>query len=170
MILIIIGLVISGCSFPKSEIKQESGSTQTLISNLAGQSASTTEKSSEELSTNQSIEYVDGVYEGQSAFTSESFYGKAKITINNGQISDVVFNIYDNARDRVLDDNYSKEVYASSPDYQEQTKNELAGIIKYNSGLISKQDVNKVDVISGATWSYNIYKEVLANTLKKAEK
>jgi len=170
IVLFITGVVISGCSSPQSEQKQDSSSTQTLNYNFAGQSTSAVGKSSEKLNADQSIEYIDGIYEGESNLTPESFYGKAKVTIKDGQIVDAVFEIYDNARQRVLDDSYGKEVYADSPTYQEQTKNDLAGIIKYQSGLISEQDVNKVDAISGATWSYTIFKEALTNTLKKAEK
>lgn len=127
--------------------------------------------------------YADGIYEGKSALTSEAYYGKAEVTIKNGRISKVDFEIYDTAvfksngnskhkadDELLMDEIYGEEVFDGVPVYQEQTRNELAGMKKYRQQLVKIQDVNKVDAISGATWSYNIFQETMKNTLEKAKK
>ncbi len=127
--------------------------------------------------------YADGEYEGKSALTSEGYYGKAKVKIRNFKIQDIYFEIFDtaifkeraiskykNLKELLLDESYKEEVYKDMPYYREQTSNELAGMKKYKSELLQKQDIDKVDAISGATWSYQIFTETMKNTLEKADR
>ncbi|MCX8131018.1 MAG: FMN-binding protein [Clostridia bacterium] len=162
LIILMCLLIISGCT----------NNTETSTNG---------EKTAAETSTGK---YIDGVYEGKSELTAELYYGKAKITIENGSIKDIDFKIYDQGtfkkfltgdkikgvEEMLLDETYSKEVYANIQVYQEQCTNEFAGIKKYKEKLISEQNIDKVDVISGATWSNQLFKETVENTLQKAVK
>jgi major membrane immunogen (membrane-anchored lipoprotein) len=128
--------------------------------------------------------YNDGTYEGKSSITSENYYGKTKITINNGLISDIDFTIYDagqfknvlpedkakDIKEMALDEQYGKLVFADSELYQQQCINELAGIKKYNSEMVEKQDIKEVDAVSGATWSFGLYAQAVKDALGKASK
>ncbi len=129
------------------------------------------------------VEYKDGTYEGKSSLTSEGYYAKAKVTIKDGKISTVDFDIYDtsvfkvygnskhkDAEELLLDETYSNEVYEEMPLYQKQTENELQGMKLYKHELIKEQNVDEVDAVSGATWSYQLFLETLKDTLKQAEK
>lgn len=131
--------------------------------------------------------YKDGTYEAKSSKTSEGYYGKAKINISQGLIDRVEFQIYDTSIFKMtefnknvpnynsiaelpVDENYGPTVYSTMQTYKNQCVNELAGIEKYKKTLIDMQDVSEVDVISGATWSHEIFSETVANTLKNAKK
>lgn len=127
--------------------------------------------------------YKDGIYDGKSSLTSEGYYGKAKVTIKDSRINTVDFEIYDtvvykvygnskhkDAEELLLDETYSEEVYEEMPLYQKQTENELSGMKLYKQELIKDQDVDTVDAVSGATWSYQLFQETLKNVLKQAKK
>lgn len=131
--------------------------------------------------------YKDGTYEAKSNITSEGYYGKAKITISKGLISNVYFQIFDtgifklpefnkkianykNIKELPVDEKYGPTVYYNNAGYKQQCVNELAGIKKYKKALIDTQNINKVDTISGATWSHLIFKDSVSNALKKAKK
>lgn len=111
--------------------------------------------------------YSDGVYEGQSKATSEGYYGKTKVTVEDGKISAVEFAIFDWDK-RLLDVSYGKEVFADNLHFQEQTNNEVEGIEQYKTELIKRQDITEVDTISGATWSGMIFKETVEEAMKQA--
>ena len=110
--------------------------------------------------------YKDGTFEGK--FTHpDTFYCKAKITIKNNKITNVVWHIYD-SKNKVFDEKY-ENVYQEEL-YKEQCRNELKDDVNYAPALIKKQDVQKVDAVSGATWSNNLFKEAVKAALKKARK
>ena len=147
-----------------------------------GSKPAATEQKSSAVQTNK-VRYVDGTYEGKSSPTSEGYYAKAKVTIKDSKISTVDFEIYDttvfkvygnskhkDAEELLLDESYGAEVYEEMPLYQQQTKNELLGMKSYKSELVKEQDVDKVDAVSGATWSYQLFQETLKSTLTQAEK
>jgi hypothetical protein len=54
-------------------------------------------------------------------------------------------------------------------DYQEQCFNDGRGIKTYPQRLLQTQDLDKVDMISGATWSYQIFKACVQQALKDAK-
>jgi uncharacterized protein with FMN-binding domain len=169
-ILFILCISISGCGTKQTENNQ-AGTTNPIKDDSLVQSSSENNSTTQNTNQNQKVVYKDGVYESDSNLTTEYYYGKAKVIIKDGKINDVDFKIYDKGHnDRLLDESYGKEIFAGQPQYQEQTTNELAGIEKYKSELTLKQELDKVDLISGATWSFRIYKETVENALKKAVK
>ncbi len=114
--------------------------------------------------------YKDGTYVGQSRslYTEEPYWGKVQITIENGLFTDIKFMIRDSALHETFNDKYASH-FAGNEIYIQQTRNDWKGVKTYPENLKSKQQISKVDVISGATWSYNIFKASLQEALKSAK-
>ncbi len=117
------------------------------------------------------IKYPDGTYEGLSrhTYTSEPYWGKVRITVENGLFTGVNFMI----RDSNLHETFTKKYkihYKGNPEYIQQVKNDWKGVQIYPKRLIKSQDISKIDALSGATWSYNIFKASATEALKKAVK
>ncbi len=74
--------------------------------------------------------------------------------------------IRDSALHETFNAAYAKH-FAGNDLYIQQTRNDWNGVQTYPSHLMKKQDLNKVDVISGATWSYNIFKASFLEALKE---
>lgn len=115
--------------------------------------------------------FKNGVYFGESRdkYTSEPFFGQVKVTIAKGEIAEVAYKIVDKEKKVDFDKDYEK-YYKGNDEYIKQCRNDLAGVKKYPRMLVKVKDIDKVDAISGATWSYNIFKAALADALKKAVK
>jgi major membrane immunogen (membrane-anchored lipoprotein) len=114
--------------------------------------------------------YKDGSYSGisRSVYTDEPYYGNSKIVIENGKIIRVQFFVRDSAKHENVDDKYEK-YFAGNDEYIKQCRNDWKGIQSYPDSLIKFQDLSKVDAISGATWSYNIFKASSQEALSAAE-
>lgn len=113
--------------------------------------------------------YRDGVYTGmsQSSYTQEPYWGKVQVTIANGAFSDIKFMIRDSALHEDFNLGYAKH-FAGNDVYIQQTKNDWNGVKNYPEKFLKKQDIYKVDAVSGATWSYKIFKASLFDALGKA--
>jgi major membrane immunogen (membrane-anchored lipoprotein) len=118
-----------------------------------------------------SSNYRDGVYEGQSKakYTSEPFWGHIKISLENGSFTGVEFCIRDSSEQEIVDSIYGVIHYSGIPEYMKQCVNDGHGIEIYPQRLLEKQNLDKVDAISGATWSYNIFKASAKEALKDAK-
>lgn len=113
--------------------------------------------------------YKDGSYDGMSRsyYTSEPYYGFTLIEIGQGRIKNVNFYIRDSVKHEFFNEQYAK-YFAGNEVYLEQCRKDNIGIRSYPDSLLKYQDLKKVDVISGATWSYNIFKASAEEALKKA--
>lgn len=114
--------------------------------------------------------YRDGNYCGisRAGYTSEPYYGHARIAIENGKIIRVEFFVRDSSKHEYVDDKYEK-YFEGNPEYLQQCRNDWKGIQSYPDSLLKHQDISKVDVISGATWSYNIFRASTQEALSAAE-
>jgi major membrane immunogen (membrane-anchored lipoprotein) len=114
--------------------------------------------------------YKDGIYKGisRSVYTDEPYYGHLKIVVENGKIIKVEFFVRDSAKHENVDDKYEK-YFAGNDEYIKQCRNDWKGIQSYPDSLIKYQDLSKVDVISGATWSFNIFRASCQEALSGAE-
>jgi major membrane immunogen (membrane-anchored lipoprotein) len=112
--------------------------------------------------------YKDGVYTGksQSHYTKEPYVGQVKIIIKEGKISSVNFSISDTAKKELFDEKYER-YFIGNNEYIQQCREDWKGVQTYPAKLIEKQDIDKVDAITGATWSYNIFKASVKEALKK---
>jgi major membrane immunogen (membrane-anchored lipoprotein) len=117
------------------------------------------------------IKYSDGVYEGQSQhiYKDEPYWGKVQIKIENGRFSLVRFIIRDSSLHETFNQFYEKH-FEKIPEYVEQCRNDWKGVQTYPEKLLKSQNINKVDAMSGATWSYNIFKASADSALKRAVK
>jgi len=115
--------------------------------------------------------YADGVYEGQSrySYTDEPYWGKVQITVNNGLFTGIRFLIRDSNLHETFDGAYEKH-FDGNPLYIQQSRNDWGGVQAYPKKMMEKQDITRVDAISGATWSYNIFRASVEEALKRAKK
>jgi major membrane immunogen (membrane-anchored lipoprotein) len=113
--------------------------------------------------------YADGIYSGQSRFlyTDEPYWGNVRCTIENGNLTSIVFFIRDSALHEQFDGSYEKH-FQGNDLYIQQCKNDWNGVQTYPGKLLETQDIDKLDAVSGATWSYNIFKASVKDALDKA--
>jgi major membrane immunogen (membrane-anchored lipoprotein) len=116
------------------------------------------------------IVYKDGTYEGMSRakYTYEPYWGIVRLTIKNGLIDNVSFAVRDSNLHEYFDGKYEKH-FEGNEVYIQQSRNDWKGVQTYPAMLSGKQDLSKIDAISGATWSYNIFRASLEEALKKAK-
>jgi len=109
----------------------------------------------------------DGIYVGTSRakYIYEPYWGKVRLTIKNGRFTDIFFSIRDSNLHEYFDGKYEKH-FEGNPEYIQQSRNDWKGVQAYPVKLSDKQDINKLDAISGATWSYNIFKASVKEALK----
>lgn len=115
------------------------------------------------------VKYKDGIYHGysRSIYTYENFWGKVQLTIKNGTITNVEFGITNRDNNEVFSDTYERH-YAGNDYYIQQCRNDWKGIQTYPQLLLQKQNINDIDVVTGATWSFNIFKDSVAIALREA--
>lgn len=115
--------------------------------------------------------YKDGIYIGtsRSSYISEPFWGKVDLTIENGSFASISFVIRDSNLHETFTDEYKKH-YEGNPVYIQQVINDWHGIQTYPKKLLRIQNPGKVDCITGATWSYNIFQAALDEALKNAKR
>lgn len=115
-----------------------------------------------------SVKLSDGTYKGssQSQYTMEPYVGTAKIEIENHKIVGVDFQIVDTLNNEVFGSDYEKH-YPDNELYQQQCRNDWQGVINYPKELLETQNIDSVDAVSGATWSYNIFKASVEEALKE---
>jgi major membrane immunogen (membrane-anchored lipoprotein) len=115
--------------------------------------------------------YHDGIYTGksQAQYTSEPYVGKADIVIENGKITKVDFTITDTAKKVLFDGKYEK-YFAGNALYVQQCRNDWSGVQNYPAKLLKTQNIDKVDAVTGATWSYHIFKASVKKALLNATK
>lgn len=120
---------------------------------------------------NSASNYPDGIYLGksQSKYTGEPFWGNIQISLENGAFTTVQFSIRDTLLHTKVDSMYGVINYSAYPVYMQQCVNDGHGIEIYPQRVLKTQDVDKVDAISGATWSYNIFKATANEALKNGK-
>jgi len=110
------------------------------------------------------------VYSGTSrpVYTDEPYYGTVKISVENGTIVKVSFTILYSSKHKYFDDKYKKH-FERNQEYIMQCRNDWKGIQSYPDSLLKYQYTTKVDVISRATWSFNIFMAAVREALAGAE-
>lgn len=115
--------------------------------------------------------YIDGVYNGKSQadYSYEPYVGYVTITIKDGWPIKADFKIVDTAKNEVFNEFYEKN-FEGNEHYINQCRNDWKGVQTYPVKFIEKQGIEKVDAVSGATWSYNFFKCATQEALKNAKK
>lgn len=129
-----------------------------------------TKKGDDSISEKHEKIYIDGIYSARSSIKDDwGGFAEVKITIQDGKITECKFYAYDKNK-TLKDENYGKadgvikneEVYKTA-----QKSIELSG--QYEKQLIDTQELNKVETVSGATFSYTLFKNAVEIALKQAE-
>jgi major membrane immunogen (membrane-anchored lipoprotein) len=115
--------------------------------------------------------YTDGVFTGesQSHYTSEPYWGQARVEIKDDRIISLSFQIIDKDKNEIFGPDYERH-FKDNPNYAEQCRNEVKAIKVYRENYLKTKDMKQVDAITGATWSYNIFRDALNVALEKAKK
>jgi len=116
------------------------------------------------------VKVKDGTYQGMSRgkYIYEPYWGRVRFTIRDGKYTEILFGIRDSSLHEAFDGKYEKH-FEGNAEYIQQSRNDWKGVQTYPKKLSGKDDVNKLDAISGATWSYNIFKASVNEALKNAE-
>lgn len=96
----------------------------------------------------------NGSFEGESERDDRGAYGTITIVVDGGKITSADY-------EEILADGTPK-----GPDYQYQTSVEAQP--KYEAGLVEKQDPEQVEVIAGATQTWNKFKAAANSAIDKA--
>lgn len=120
------------------------------------------------------VSYADGVYEGTSQVYegdsdgSAAGYGVVKITISDGKITDCEYHTYE-PDGKLKDEDYGKKNgEVANKDFYNKAQRAVQACQKYAEQLAATGDIGSVDAISGATISYNEFKEAAEDALGKA--
>jgi major membrane immunogen (membrane-anchored lipoprotein) len=115
--------------------------------------------------------FKDGTYKGRSraSYTAEPFYGFVEIKVENGWMKQIDFKITDTTKNEIFDSAYEKH-FTGNDEYIQQCRKDWNGVKTYPKNLLKKQDVEKLDAISGATWSYRIFSCSVKEALKNAKR
>ena len=132
----------------------------------SGQDLKLTEKAVQDTS----VMYKDGNYDGksQAKYIYEPYWGSVHLTLENGLFTEINFVIRDSSLHETFDEKYEKH-FEANPEYIQQSRNDWKGVQTYPKKLSEKQDINKIDAISGATWSFNIFRASVNEALKNAK-
>jgi len=114
-------------------------------------------------------QFKDGVYKGESRskYTSEAFWGKVTLKIKNDEVILLDFKILDKEKNEVFGPKYERH-FQFTPYYIKQCRQELKGIKAYTKAFLKTKSMKQVDAITGATWSYDIFRDALNAALEKA--
>jgi major membrane immunogen (membrane-anchored lipoprotein) len=114
--------------------------------------------------------YNDGLFTGESRsiYTDEPYYGITTVSIQNGNITAVKFQVVDKDKNEVFDEKYENH-FKDIPLYIQQCRNDWQGIQTYPGRFLKVGEIDRVDAITGATWSYNLFKASLTIALEKAK-
>ena len=117
------------------------------------------------------LPYRNGVYSGKSQahYTNEPYVGNVSIEIKKGTITNVKFSIMDTARNEIFNEKYEKHFEGNNL-YMQQCRNDWKGVQTYPGILLKTQNIEKVDAVSGATWSNNIFKASVRKALEATQK
>jgi hypothetical protein len=110
----------------------------------------------------------DGWYSGISRgeYIYEPYWGIVSFRLEKGLFKGVSFSIRDSSLHEYFDGKYERH-FAGNPEYIKQSRNDWNGVQVYPSRLESVQDTLRLDAVSGATWSYNIFRAALSDAVRK---
>jgi major membrane immunogen (membrane-anchored lipoprotein) len=120
--------------------------------------------------------YADGTYTGTSSvYVSDedegngNGYGVVTITIKDNIIIDCTYETYE-PDGTLKDSNYGMQNgEVANRDYYNKAQKAIAACEIYAESLVSKNDIDEVDAVSGATINCDNFKEAVKDALKQAE-
>ncbi len=94
--------------------------------------------------------------------------GMSGLRLENGRYTTINFFIRDSNLHEQFDGYYENH-FQGNELYIQQCRNDWKGVQSYPGKLIEIQKVDKLDAVSGATWSFNIFKASVKDALAKAK-
>lgn len=130
----------------------------TVVAMLAITGCSITEKST----TDKNMNHKDGTYKASDDYDKYGWKAEISITYENGKIVNVVFNEVDkDGRNKNEDKEYAEKMKKASGITPKDVQ------VKLEKELISKQDIDKVDVVTGATYTSERFKKLAKKAMDK---
>jgi len=107
----------------------------------------------------------DGVYYAEeSDFDSHGWKGMITITVKGGKITDVFYDEINKSNElKGLNNSYSQAMKATNKITPKQA------VEKLSASLVAKQDPAKVDTVTGATDTTNIFRKLMQQALNSAQ-
>ncbi|MDR2662372.1 MAG: FMN-binding protein [Treponema sp.] len=113
--------------------------------------------------------YADGVFTGRSGVDDTGAYADVTITIQNGLVAACRF-VTIQKDGTVKDENYGKvNGEISNADYYAKAQLAVRAMKTYEEQYLQSGDLDRVDIISGATIAYNQFTEAVENALEAAK-
>lgn len=132
----VAGSLMVGCTSTKEEPKEEATET------------TTTEQTTEE-----TTEATEATYKAESEADERGYKGIVEITYKDGKISEVVYNeVGKDGKTKKEDEAYNTEMEKVSKISAKDAQ------IQLEKALVETQDIEKVDTVSGATGTSELFK------------
>jgi major membrane immunogen (membrane-anchored lipoprotein) len=113
--------------------------------------------------------YKDGVYSAVSSPDDTGAYGEVSLTVSEGKITWCRFVTWQKDGS-VKDENYGKvNGEISNTDYYNKAQLAVGAMEQYAHELVEKQEINKIDAVSGATIAYDQFTEAVIEALGAAK-
>lgn len=113
--------------------------------------------------------YKDGEYIKDSEPDEYGGYMTATVTVKDGKITDAGLVLY-NGDGSEKDENYGKENgEIKDQETYDKAQASLEGAKDYPKQLVEKQDITKVDSVTGATHTHAAYVELVSKMLEEAK-
>jgi major membrane immunogen (membrane-anchored lipoprotein) len=109
--------------------------------------------------------YEDGTYTGETEFDSHGWKGVVEIKVTGGKIAQVDYDELNEEGEKKSEDEEYKEMWQGQAGI-----NADEAYPGYENDLLESQDIEQVDVISGATATHATFTQVVKKALADAEK
>jgi major membrane immunogen (membrane-anchored lipoprotein) len=117
-----------------------------------------------------SASYKDGVFIGKSSEDDSGAYGEVTLTIKSGEITDCQFVTWQKDGS-VKGEEYGKvNGVISNQDYYDKAQLAVKAMAQYAEQLRTGNSLDAVDVVSGATNSYDQFTEAVQDAFEQAKK
>lgn len=115
------------------------------------------------------IIYKDGVYEATMEPSRWGHRPYCRVTVKNNRITDVQYYEKHDSTGQLKDKNYGKEyIEEFGETAYAGAQLSVAGASVYGSRLVLSQNLENVDVVTGATANYHRFRTVIGKALEKA--
>jgi major membrane immunogen (membrane-anchored lipoprotein) len=112
------------------------------------------------------VKYEDGTYTGQSSEDENGAYGEVTIVVKDGVIEDCEYVTWQKDG-TIKGEDYGKvNGEIDNQDFYDKAQLAVRAMQQYADELAEKKDVDEVDAVSGATNSYDQFREAVDEALE----
>jgi major membrane immunogen (membrane-anchored lipoprotein) len=110
--------------------------------------------------------YSDGTYTGVSSEDEKGAYGEVTIRIEDGAVAACEYVTWQKDGS-IKDEEYGKS--SGSQEYYDKAQLAVRAMQQYADALVEQQSLKKIDAVSGATNSYDQFREAVTDALDEAK-